>query len=334
MASPETGDSHEVSFEPIGVEGTAFWVLWTLNMQAATQKRRELKASLTAEFSSQVSVERVGESPRSGERLRQIRIRLGMTTRDVAAYSQRISSEEEENEDYCISNAWLTQVENTGSVPGIHKLFSLSVIYRQSFSDLLRLFGVDLTKIGNHQLSFPLPNTYPTTFGPASENRPVSFPVHFDQGSSLNCTNLLSRIVGLWGEMPIALISILDLKHSTYGFIGLKDFMMYPFLRPGTFVQIDGRSTKVQKKGVWRTQFDRPIYFVEERDGYACAWCELEGRELRLIPHPCSPCATRFLRFPDEAEIVGRVTGIAMQVSSPVQEAQVRVAGTSESANS
>src|SRR6266404_4877658 len=177
MASPETRDSHQVSFEPIGVERTAFWVLWTLNMQAATQKRQELKASLTAEFSSQVSVERVGESPRSGERLKQIRIRLGMTTRDVAAYSQRISSEEGENEDYCISNAWLTQVENTGSVPSVHKLFSLSVIYRQSFGDLLRLFGVDLTKIENHRLSLHLPNTYPTTFGP--ENRPVSFPVHF-----------------------------------------------------------------------------------------------------------------------------------------------------------
>src|SRR5260370_37798999 len=130
MASLETRDSHQVSFEPIGDERTASWVLWTINMQAATQKRPELKASLTAEFSSQVSVERVGESPRSGERLKQIRIRLGMTTRDVAAYSQRISSEEE-NEDYCISNAWLTQVENTGSVPSGHKLFSLSGIYRQ-----------------------------------------------------------------------------------------------------------------------------------------------------------------------------------------------------------
>src|SRR5260370_28909504 len=213
-------------------------------MQAATQKRQELKASLTAEFSSQVSVERVGASTRSGERLRQIRIRLGMTTRDVAAYSQRISSEEEENEDYCISNAWLTQVENTGSVPSVHKLFSLSVIYRQSFGDLLRLFGVDLTKIENHQLSLPLPNTYATTFGPASENRPVSFPVHFGQVSSLNGTNLLSRIVGVWGEIPTALISTLSLKHSSYGFTGFKTFMMMPFLIPWTIVHIDSRSTK------------------------------------------------------------------------------------------
>ena len=293
-------------------------------MQPATQKSQE-RASLTAQFGSHVAVGREGELLRPGERLRNIRTRLGLTTRDVEAFSRRISNAEE-NEDYCISSAWLTQVENTGSVPGVHKLFSLSVIYRQSFGGLLRLFGVDLTKIEDHQPLMPLPNTYRSTFRAAGDNHAVSFPVHFDLGASLNGTNLLSRMIRLWGEIPIALISSLDLEHSTYGFIGFKDFMMYPFLRPGTFVQIDGRSTKVQK-GVWRTQFDRPIYFVELRDDeYACSWCELDGRELRLIPHPCSPCATRFLPFPDEAEIVGRVTGIAMQLSSPVQEAQVHIA--------
>lgn len=292
-------------------------------MQAATQKSQELKASLTTQFSSPVSVGREGESIRPGERLRNIRTRLGLTTRAVESYSRRVSNAEE-NEDYCISSAWLTQVENTESVPGIHKLFSLSVIYRQSFAGLLKIFGVDLTKIENHQLLMPLSNTYHATFRPAGENHAVSFPVNFNLGSSLNGTNLLSRMVGLWGEIPIALISNLDLKHSTYGFIGFKDFMMSPYLRPGTFVQIDGRSTKVQK-GVWRTQFDRPIYFIEERDGYACAWCELEGRELRLIPHPCSPCATRFLPFPDEAEIVGRVSGIAMQLSWATAEAQAQI---------
>lgn len=168
-------------------------------MQAATQKSQE-RASLTAQFGSHVAVGREGELLRPGERLRNIRTRLGLTTRNVEAFSRRISNAEE-NEYYCISSAWLTQVENTGSVPGVHKLFSLSVIYQQSFGDLLRLFGVDLTKIEDHQASLSLPKRYPTTFSPASENRPVSFPVHFGQGSSLNDTNLLSRIVGLWGEI-------------------------------------------------------------------------------------------------------------------------------------
>src|SRR5713226_1458319 len=105
-------------------------------MQVVTQKSQELKASLTAQFRSHVSVEREGESIRPGERLRNIRTRLGLTTRDVEAYTRRISNEEK-NEDYCISSAWLTQIENTGSVPGVHKLFSLSVIYRQSFGGYL-----------------------------------------------------------------------------------------------------------------------------------------------------------------------------------------------------
>src|SRR5260370_9707828 len=115
-------------------------------MQAATEKSQELKASLTAQFGSHVAVGREGELLRPGERLRNIRTRLGLTTRDVEAYSRRISKAEE-NEDYCISSAWLTPVENTGSFPGVRKLFSLSVIYRQSFAGLLRLFGVDLSKI-------------------------------------------------------------------------------------------------------------------------------------------------------------------------------------------
>src|SRR5260221_12364452 len=102
----------------------------------------------------------------------------------------------------------------------------------------------------------PLPNAHLTTFRPAGKKHAVSFPVHFNLGSSLNGTNLLTRMVELWGEIPIALIRNLDLKHSMYGFIGFKDFMMYPFLRPGTFVQIDGGSTKVQK-GICGTPFDR-----------------------------------------------------------------------------
>src|SRR5713101_1296565 len=199
-------------------------------MQAATQKNQE-RASLTAQFGSRVAVGREGELLRPGERLRNIRTRLGLTTRDVEAFSRRISKAEE-NEDYCISSAWLTQVENTGSVPGVHKLFSLSVIYRQSFGGLLRLFGVDLTKIEDHQRLMPLPNTYRSTFRAAGDNHAVSFPVHFDLGASLNGTNLMSRMIRLWGEIPIALISSLDLEHSTYRFIGFKDFMMYPFLRP------------------------------------------------------------------------------------------------------
>jgi transcriptional regulator with XRE-family HTH domain len=66
---------------------------------------------------------------RSGDQLRELRSRLGVTTREVEELSKKIALESE-NEEFYISNAWLTQIENRNSVPSIYKLFSLSVIYR------------------------------------------------------------------------------------------------------------------------------------------------------------------------------------------------------------
>src|SRR5579863_3693432 len=80
----------------------------------------------------------------AGEQLRKLRTRRGVTTREVEEYSRTIA-DDHSNEEFYISNAWLTQIENKNSVPSIYKLFSLSVIYRIRFADLFRIFGVDLS---------------------------------------------------------------------------------------------------------------------------------------------------------------------------------------------
>jgi hypothetical protein len=54
--------------------------------------------------------------------------------------------------------------------------------------------------------------------------------------------------------------------------------------------------------------------FAELRDGFACAWCEIRGDQLFLLAHPNSGRETRQYAYPQEAEIVGRVTGIAMKI--------------------
>ena len=52
--------------------------------------------------------------------------------------------------------------------------------------------------------------------------------------------------------------------------------------------------------------------FVELRDNrYAVCWCELEGNHLLLVPSPKSPVPIRHLRYPQDADIVGRVVGFA-----------------------
>jgi transcriptional regulator with XRE-family HTH domain len=246
------------------------------------------------------------------ERLKKLRTRLGITTREVAEQSQQIA-EAEGNPEFFISNAWLTKLENTDSIPSIHKLVSLSVVYRIKFSELLLLFGVDLEHIGKRQLEIPAQQTHLMALEVNGPKKRITLPVRLDQGADLNGTNLLSRVVEQWGEVPVAVMQHLDLRHNHYGFIGLQDFTLYPILRPGSFVHIDPRVQKIQSSR-WQTEFDRPIYFLELLDSYACGWCEVQGNELTLLPHPLSPCKIRRFNFPGGAEIVGQVTGVAMRL--------------------
>ena len=248
----------------------------------------------------------------ASEQIKDLRNRLGITIREVEDYSRSIAAAEG-NEEFIISNPWLTQIENRQSTPSIYKLYSLSTIYRVKFTDLLMLYGIDLEKISKHQTALPLTQTHLTQLAVYDEDRPVAFPVRFDPGFSVAKTNLLSRMVEIWGEIPIALIQHLNLRKSLYGYIGLADYAMYPILRPGSFVQIDDRQAKVCKPP-WKTEFDRPIYFIELRNGYACSWCELQEKQLILVSHPLSGCTIRHYAYPNDAEIVGRVTAVAMRI--------------------
>jgi hypothetical protein len=76
---------------------------------------------------------------------------------------------------------------------------------------------------------------------------------------------------------------------------------------------VDESRNKVME-GVWRSEYERPIYFVETREGHTCCWCTLKRESLILQPHPLSPVSVRVLRHPQEAEIVGQVVGVAMRL--------------------
>jgi hypothetical protein len=256
---------------------------------------------------------------RPGDHLRELRHRLGVTTRAVEELSRKIALDRN-NDEFYISNAWLTQLENTHSVPSIHKLFSLSVIYRSKIADLLAVFDIDLNDAVRYQMDMPLQNTHLAKMEAPDPDKVITFPVRFDRGFSLEKTNLISRMVEVWGEVPVSLIQRLDVRHCQYGYVGLDDFSMSPMLRPGSFVQIDPHF-KRNPASSWRTEFDRPIYFVEMRDSYACSWCEISGTRITLVPHPLSGCSVRQLAYPDEAEIIGQVSGVAMRLV-PLAEAR------------
>ncbi|MGC2723079.1 MAG: helix-turn-helix transcriptional regulator, partial [Candidatus Acidiferrales bacterium] len=162
---------------------------------------------------------------RPGDQLREIRNRLGVTTREVEELSRKIAVESA-NEEFCISNAWLTQLENKNSVPSIYKLFSLSVIYRIKFTQLLTLFGISLADTIRYQLSTPLQNTHLAAMEAPDADKAVTFPIRFDRGFTLEKTNLISRMVEAWGEVPLSLLQMLDVRHCQYGYIGTDDYFM------------------------------------------------------------------------------------------------------------
>jgi len=251
-----------------------------------------------------------------GERLEAIRRRHGISTRQVEKYSRQIAKAEGSAKFY-ISNAWLSQIEGTGSVPCVQKLFSLSVIYRINFVELLSLFGIDLERIGFHQLEIRLPKTHLARLEVYNEHRTTTFPARLRKGFKLDKTTLLSRMVRAWGEVPISVIRHLDIRHSLYGYVGLRDYTMDPLIPGGSFVQIDDRVREVLRPSSWRTELDRPIYFVRIPGGYACSWCELKRNQLTLVPHPLSRNRLRHFAYAREAEIIGRVTGIAMRIVRP-----------------
>ena len=252
---------------------------------------------------------------RAGERLRALRLRLGLTTREVAELSRKIAASET-NEEFAVSHARLIQIENDESTPSIYKLFTLSAIYAQPFAELAA-FYLDLEAAARHQVSLQIDRTHLANFESAGPQQPVTFPVRFDPGFTIEKTSLLARMVEVWGEVPVPLLRHLNIRKQRYGFIGLADYTMYPLLRPGSFVQIDEQQ-KIPAHGVYRSEFERPIWFLELRTGYLCSWCELHRDRIIAVPHPLSPCRTREFAFPREAEIVGRVTAVAARlVSAP-----------------
>ena len=119
---------------------------------------------------------------------------------------------------------------------------------------------------------------------------PIRLDPSFDPRRTVN----FGRMVEQWGQVPLAYLAQFATCQYTYGYIGSDDLTMYPILPPGSFVQIDESKNKAVDGG-WRSEYERPIYFVETRDGHTCCWCTMTREEIILQPHPLSPVAARAL---------------------------------------
>jgi len=249
----------------------------------------------------------------AGAKLKELRERLRLTLRDVEASSRKLAAQKR-NPDYIISRGWLNNVENGSFTPSVYKLYSLGAIYHTHWTNIFSFFGLHVNELGRDQALFGLPETQLLPEMSESDDETIVLPLRSRPDLQLDKTSLLSRLVEIWGEIPVRLIQHLDLRKSVYGVIGMNDFTMYPLIRPGSIVQIDGNQRKVLSTK-WENEHERPIYFTELRNEYICSWCEIREAHLLAVPYPNSRCEIRRFPYPREADIVGRVTGVAMRLA-------------------
>jgi transcriptional regulator with XRE-family HTH domain len=255
-------------------------------------------------------------NPEAGRRLREARERLGLSIRKVERLSRALA-DRKQNPEYYISHAWLSEIERGELPPGIYKIYTLVTLYHLRLDEVLGFFGVNLADISREQMGLALPQTHligtsevQTT--PGRELMPET---------RLEKTDLLSRMFSGYRGLATDLFPESDPTSAVYGYIGTRDLTLFPLIRPGSFVEIDPAQRKIER-GRWSSAFERPIYFVELRDGYVCSWCQEGETSLLLIPHPQSPSQVREVRYPAEAEVIGRVTAVNMRIAQTRERSQ------------
>src|SRR5690349_8830382 len=244
-----------------------------------------------------------------GQNLKKARERLNLRYRDVEEASIQIA-ERHRNDEYAIALSRLSDIENKGTVPTIYRIYTLCVIYRLDFHEVLEWYGVNTADLPADAASVQIERTHMIGFG-MNGYGDVQLPLSLDPGIDLKKTTYLSRMIQRWGKLPVALLNGLDLKNHRYAFIGSEDWSMYPLIQPGSLVIIDETRRKVASGG-WSNEFERPIYFCEHRGGYVCGWCAVNENRMVVQPHPASLCTPEVYNYPEEIDVVGQVTGVAM----------------------
>jgi hypothetical protein len=177
----------------------------------------------------------------------------------------------------------LAEIENRGVVPGLHKLYSLAAIYHLNPQDILRWYDIPLEERFHDGDAAQSPQIH--LLAPPTSLR---IPMRFDPAFDPRRTEFLSRMVERWGHFEGVLTN--GGSHHVYGgYIGMSDRRIVPLLRPGSIVLVDASIRKIDD-GNWTTEHDRPMYFVEIRNGYRCGWFYQDGSRLVMQPHPLSHC--------------------------------------------
>jgi transcriptional regulator with XRE-family HTH domain len=236
-----------------------------------------------------------------GLRLRKTRESLGLTYRDVEKASYEIAVQRG-RPDFILHISRLADIENRNVVPSLHKLYSLAAILHLDPLEISNWYEAPFQHTFHDGAQFPPPRTH------LSEpcNPPVP-PVNPERSTSVESTDLLHERPAGIAAMPVK--EGPENGRYRYGHVGLLDRRMVPLLRPRSTVLIDTTLRRIEDQE-WSNEYDRPMYFVEIRNGYRCGWFQKDRSRLIMQPHILSRCAPEAWRTPEEAEVVGKVIGV------------------------
>src|SRR5208282_577728 len=149
--------------------------------------------------------------------LRTLREKLGLTMRDVETSSARIA-DKYRNEEYSVPPSRLSDIETKGLLPSIHRLYTLSVIYRRDLRELLSWYGIDVSNTAADLGLVAPPKSHLS--GALDGLATVQVPLRMDPGFDEGRTTHLGRMVEQWGAIPLAYLAQFANSDFTYGYIG------------------------------------------------------------------------------------------------------------------
>jgi transcriptional regulator with XRE-family HTH domain len=236
-----------------------------------------------------------------GARLRAIRQQWGLSLREVELRSQSIARERGDPS-FQVSAGWLARLESDGHELTVNKLIALAEIYSIPIDQLLR-------------------SNFPRNAEPLTLPSPSATTLQIE-GSRKSQANHLFSDTSFPDQSPDE-TTLLPKKNAPSptpyrrGIIGKLDLTLDPMIPPGSVVQIDTRNRAISSRKNWTHEFQRPVYFLRTREGYACGWCEVDGNSewLTMIPHPLSPGSSRRWKYREEIENLGRVIAVIIRLA-------------------
>jgi transcriptional regulator with XRE-family HTH domain len=239
-----------------------------------------------------------------GDKLRRIRLRWGLSLREVKDRSSKLAKEWG-SDSYEISGSWLARLERGQHEMTVPKLVTLATIYSESPEQLLRDIHPNRDQLLPED--HPGPNMTVLVNGGRLETRASQLiPDGFNTAPIPENTVLLPRDNTL---VP---------SQYRRAIIGTKNLSLFPVVRPGSIVNVDTLQKAIAPRKDWNHEFDRPIYLLMTHAGYVCGWCDLDetGFWLTLITHSLSKQPYQRWRYRKEVEVVGRVVAVAMRLTA------------------